>query len=120
MRPGTCSIAFKNETVDGMVGLSSIDIIFEQWRIASDNLCLHMHSHELCVFGSRAKGKAKPYSDLDLAVLGDDPMSIEEMARLNEAFEESALPFKVDVVDWALVAPSFRKAIENDLVVIDF
>ena len=103
-----------------MAGQPPIDISPEQRRIVREILRLHVPGREVCVFGSRAKGKAKPYSDLDLAVLGDDPMSIEEMARLNEAFEESALPFKVDVVYWALVAPSFRKAIENDLVVIDF
>ena len=37
------------------------------------------------------------------------------MGRLREAFSESDLPMKVDVVDGAGVAASFRGAIEGDL-----
>ena len=38
------------------------------------------------------------------------------MGRLREAFSESDLPMKVDVVDGADVAASFRKAIEGELI----
>lgn len=62
-------------------------------------------------FGSRVTGKAKPFSDLDLAIMGDEPLSLETRARLEEAFSESELPWKVDVLDWALSDQSFRKLI---------
>ncbi|WP_291366558.1 nucleotidyltransferase family protein [Acetobacter sp. UBA5411] len=64
---------------------------------------------EVRAFGSRVTGKAKPFSDLDLAVMGDEPLSLETRARLEEAFSESDLPWKVDVLDWALMDEGFLR-----------
>ncbi len=70
---------------------------------------------EVKVFGSRARGWCKPHSDLDLVVMGDMPLGLSDHARLDEAFEEAGLPFRVDVVAWASLAPAFREAIAPDL-----
>jgi len=67
------------------------------------------------VFGSRANNTAKPYSDLDLAVMTKQPLSLQQGAMLTEAFEESDLPFKVDIVDWAAISQNFKKVIEGSL-----
>ena len=56
-------------------------------------------------FGSRVNGRAKRHSDLDLALQAEDPLNWQKMARLREAFEESDLPIRVDVVDWATCSP---------------
>lgn len=40
------------------------------------------------------------------------------MAELMDAFQESDLPFKVDVVDWATTKPSFRRSIERSKFVV--
>ena len=69
--------------------------------------------HAVFVFGSRATGTPKPYSDLDLAISG--PVSRKRIADLREAFEESDLPFRVDLIDLAGVAPEFRAAITPQL-----
>ena len=37
------------------------------------------------------------------------------LSKLNEAFEDSLLPFKVDLIDWAVISPGFRAAIIADL-----
>ena len=66
------------------------------------------------VFGSRAKNKAKPLSDLDLCL--KDSYDKTFVRKLQDAFEESDLPFKVDVVVWSELTESFRKHIEADLV----
>ncbi len=50
-------------------------------------------------FGSRVTGGARPWSDLDLAVFGDAPLTLRALGRLRDAFEESTLPFRVDVCD---------------------
>ena len=60
------------------------------------------------VFGSRAKWTAKTHSDLDLALKRDAPLPSSLLAELAEAFSESDLPFKVDVVDWRAVGPGLR------------
>ncbi len=66
------------------------------------------------VFGSRAKWAAKTYSDLDLALMGDARLPLLLLSELADAFGESDLAFKVDVVDWHLVTPGFRTVIEKD------
>ena len=71
----------------------------------------HVPRREVWVFGSRATGQSRPYSDLDLAIGGDIPLSLAILAALSEDFENSLLPFKVDVVDWATAPDSFRQII---------
>lgn len=66
------------------------------------------------VFGSRAKWTAKPHSDLDLALKGKELLPRSVLGDLAEAFSESDLPFRVDVVDWHTVALSFQEVIDRD------
>ena len=81
-------------------------------------LAEHVPECEVRAFGSRATWNAKDYSDLDLAIIGDEPLPRGTVARLKEAFEESRLPMRVDVVDWHAIADGFRQAIESDCVVV--
>lgn len=69
-------------------------------------------------FGSRVTDNAKPYSDLDLVILSDKPLPLESMATLNEAFDESDLPIRVDVVDWATTSTAFRDIVQQHYLVI--
>ena len=68
------------------------------------------------VFGSRAKGKEKRFSDLDLCFFED--ISFRVLSRIAEGFEESDLPFKVDMVNWNKCKETFQDLIKNDLVCI--
>jgi len=69
------------------------------------------------VFGSRAKGTARKFSDLDLALdFHGKELSPSIMSDLVHDFEHSFLPFKVDVVDLNGISDSFKKNIEKDLV----
>ena len=63
------------------------------------------------IFGSRIKGTATAYSDLDLVVLGDEPKNPEIMSAVKDRLSESDLPFLVDVLDWADLSESFRTVI---------
>ena len=73
---------------------------------------------EVRAFGSRVTGRVKPWSDLDLAVVGAEPMGWENVALLKEAFQESTLPFRVDVLDWHETSPSFQTIIAQQYAVI--
>ena len=77
-----------------------------------------MPHYEVWAFGSRAKRMAKPYSDLDLAVIADQPLRLETQGALADAFAESELPWRVDVVDWATASDAFRSIIERDKVIV--
>jgi predicted nucleotidyltransferase len=81
-------------------------------------LSRHLAGREVRAFGSRVRGVAKPYSDLDLTVLGEQPLPIATMADLAEDFAESDLVFKVDIVDWATTIESFRKVIAAQHVIL--
>jgi len=63
------------------------------------------------VFGSRVKGTNKPFSDLDLALITDTPLTIRRQRQLEQAFSDSDLPFSVDLIDWASCSESFRQII---------
>ena len=73
----------------------------------------HIPDRQVLVFGSRAQGKAKPFSDLDLAIMGLKPLTLAESSALQSAFSASDLPFKVDLVDWASVSDEFRRVIKQ-------
>ncbi len=81
-------------------------------------LAEHVPECEARVFGSRATWTAKDYSDLDLAIVGEGPLDRRTLGRLEEAFEESSLPMRVDVLDWHAISESFREVIERDCVVV--
>lgn len=95
-----------------------IDIRRDHWEIVRGILQKHVPQYEVWAFGSRAKWAAKPYSDLDLAVITDQPLPLKTSANLSDDFSASDLPWKVDVVDWATTHASFRKIIERDKVVV--
>lgn len=73
-------------------------------------------TREVRMFGSRARGKPKPYSDLDLVIMGDTPTPLSTMGQLHEAFANSDLPWRVDLVDWADTSPEFRLHIQANCV----
>ena len=75
-------------------------------RITSETvkriLAEHVPDCEVRAFGSRATWTAWEYSDLDLAVVSPELARLgHPAANLREAFEESDLPIRVDVVDWS-------------------
>jgi len=99
-------------------GIPDIDIPPDDWKIVRDILSKHVAQYEVWAFGSRARRTAKPYSDLDLAVITDQPLPLPVTASLANDFSESDLPWKVDVLDWSSASESFRQIIERDKVVV--
>jgi predicted nucleotidyltransferase len=70
------------------------------------------------VFGSRATGRARRYSDLDLAIDAGRPLTLDEIAGLTEAFSDSDLPYKVDIVDWRNIEDRWRQTIMAERVAL--
>ena len=96
----------------------AIDVRPDLWEIVYGILQKHVPQYEVWAYGSRAKKTAKPYSDLDLAVITEQPLPLSDRAALLDAFAESDLPWRVDVVDWASTSESFRRIIERDKVAV--
>ena len=91
-----------------------LDLRPDHWAIVLDILRQHVPDRKVLAFGSRATWTAKDYSDLDLAILGDEPLSLDAISAMAEGFGESNLPFKVDLVDWATVDETFRDVIRRN------
>ena len=95
-----------------------IDVRPDQLALVRQILRKHVPDHEVWAFGSRVRASAKPYSDLDLAIVTKKPLDLATSAAMADDFSESDLPWKVDVVDWATTSEPFRRIIERDRVVV--
>ena len=94
-----------------------IDITAEQRKTVLALLQRHLPGTAAWVYGSRVKWTSRPQSDLDLVVF-TTPEQQPQIGDLREAFEESNLPFRVDLFVWDDVPESFRKQIEAEHVVL--
>ena len=68
--------------------------------------------------GRARPGRARRYSDLDLAIDAGRRLTSDEAATLREAFEECDLPYRVDIVDWHAIDERFRRLIEAERVAL--
>jgi predicted nucleotidyltransferase len=84
------------------------------WQIVKS--ILSKYNYSFYAFGSRVKGNPQKFSDLDLCYFGKIPNN--ELFSLEEDFEESDLPYKVDIISWDKINSSFRELIKKDLVCI--
>jgi predicted nucleotidyltransferase len=84
----------------------------QHWEIIQNILGPHLKN--FYAFGSRVKGGYKPLSDLDLVY--EDNIPDQEIARIINEFDDSLLPFKVDIVNSAHCSPEFKVLIQADRV----
>jgi predicted nucleotidyltransferase len=87
----------------------------EQVIIVKQILKKHIPDRKVFVFGSRVKGKIKPYSDLDLCIMGAEPLSMQTLGNLKDAFSHSDLPMRVDLVEWGKMTPDFQAMISEQI-----
>ena len=97
--------------------MCAIDITAEQRKTVLALLARHLPNTTAWVYGSRVKWTSRPESDLDLVVFAK-PEQERRVSDLREAFEESNLPFRVDLFVWDDVPEQFRKTIEAEHVVL--
>ena len=95
-----------------------IDVSPHQLEIIKKILLKHVPECEVRVFGSRATWTAKDYSDLDLAIVGKEKLPGKTISALKDDFEESDLPFRVDVLDWHAISSEFRQVINKGYEVL--
>ena len=95
----------------------AIDITTEQSKIVLGLLERHLPNTTAWVYGSRAKWTSRPQSDLDVVVFAT-PKQNGRVSDLRQAFEESNLPFRVDLFVWDAVPEQFRGHIKQDHVVL--
>lgn len=84
------------------------------WKIIQQ--VLSKYPYQFYAYGSRAKSNAWKLSDLDLCYYDNIPSSV--ICEIREEFEQSNLPFIVELVNWKHMRPAFQKAIKKDLILI--
>ena len=87
--------------------------------VESARTFLRGHRYELYAFGSRIKGNARCGSDLDLVVKSSEHLDAKNLALLKEAFEESSLPYAVDLLDARLLSEDFLSTIMEEAELLD-
>lgn len=95
---------------------NKIDIRDDHYKIVCDILtkCLNP-TDKVFVYGSRVKWTTKNSSDLDLAVITD-----RKLFALRDAFEESDLPYKVDILSYNDIPSEFKRNIDSHKVPLLF
>lgn len=80
----------------------------------------YVKNGRVMAFGSRCKGTHKEYSDLDLAIDINRKMTLKELGDIKEAFEESTLNYRVDVLDYNGISAEFRAVIDKGFEVVEY
>lgn len=83
-------------------------------------LRVHVPRAEVWAYGSRVSGGGHEASDLDLVLRNPLDLGAQtpQLFDLQDGLIESALPIRVDVMDWARIPESFHREIERAHVVI--
>lgn len=71
------------------------------------------------LFGSRVTRRSKPFSDVDILIDTGIPLSLLQLSELDSAFDESLLPYKVDIADAQTISKTFKEAIEDQLIEVE-
>ena len=95
-----------------------LDLPPEQLAEIRRILSEHLPECEARAFGSRVRGTAREYSDLDLAIVCDNKIPERLMEELRDVFADSGLPIRVDLLDWNSISESFRRVIEGRYEVV--
>ena len=119
MRPKRCCRAFWPEALKTESDMEPpIQISAPDWLEVQHILATEIPALDVWAFGSRARRTAKPNSDLDLAIISPQPLSLTQLANLTHAFESSNMTIRVDLVDWSSISEAFRHIVLNDKVVV--
>lgn len=89
----------------------------KDWEIVVKQLInpLKAHGAQVWVFGSRARGNHHPFSDLDVLYdLNGQRLPLSQVAGMQQSLEDSSLPIKVDFVNVADLAESYRDSVFRD------
>ncbi len=96
-----------------------IEIKPEHHRLVIQTLSKHLNLTEVSVyvFGSRSKGASRRCSDLDLAIeTSGEKMLYSTLIKIKNDFEESCLPYTVDIVDLNDIDENFKNLIKKDFI----
>jgi uncharacterized protein len=72
----------------------------------------------IMIFGSRVRGTARKFSDVDVAVLDQNPIQNTKFTKIKEYINTSKFRYLVDLVDVNSISPEFRKVVQETGIVV--
>jgi predicted nucleotidyltransferase len=91
-----------------------MNILDEELSIIIDIIKNHTANCEVLVFGSRLNGNNDKFSDLDLAFKCKKGLDFKSRNELLREFEDSDLPYRVDIVDYNRTSEDFKIIIDEN------
>ncbi|MBR6032564.1 MAG: nucleotidyltransferase domain-containing protein [Bacteroidaceae bacterium] len=68
----------------------------EQWIILCNTFAKNPHIEKVILYGSRAKGTYKPFSDVDITLVGKS-LSTDDLTDMMNAIDDLLLPYMFDI-----------------------
>lgn len=83
----------------------------EKWKkLIKDTVQKYLGSDiKVFIFGSRATGTNRQWSDADIGIMGNQKISGSKLVEIESELSESDIPYLIDVVDFQSVTPDFAK-----------
>ncbi len=94
-----------------MLSSQDIDLNDEQLENIRELLAQHIPHVGVWAYGSRVKGTSNKKSDLDLVAFINKTQRL-KIGELRDAFDESSLPFRVDLFIWEDIPSEFQEQIK--------
>lgn len=66
-------------------------------------------NYQVFLFGSRAEGTNRKFSDFDIGITGKIPVDWGTLGLIEEELENSDIPYNIDVVDFMQVGNDFKR-----------
>ncbi len=78
----------------------------------------HLDGSTVRIFGLRIDNRSTERSDIDVAIDASHRIDLLTMANIKYDFEESDIPYRVDIVDYNSVSKNFKKIIGSSTLEI--
>ncbi len=104
-----------------MQGKADLPVSEVQLVLAKSKEILHEGQVlNIWLFGSRSRGEARPFSDIDimLETVGDQELTGAQISELIEALEESNSPYKYDVLHRKNLFMDYSDQIEKEKILL--
>ncbi|WP_157153211.1 nucleotidyltransferase family protein [Brachyspira murdochii] len=95
-----------------------ISLTENEIQIIKDILKKHIKYGKVYLFGSRVKGTNKKFSDIDIVIDINVKLSLNDMSRIKDDFDESDLIYVADIIDYNAIEDSFKSIIDDEKVLI--
>lgn len=100
--------------------INSYGLTKEQFKKLQQNLIepLKQKKARVFIFGSRANGTFKKFSDIDLFYIPaeNNPITDSFTYQLLSSIEDSNFPFKIDLMNYDHIAVSYKPSVDRDKI----